>query len=123
MKIVNMMMMMIMLLILVGSGEEGGKSERDAPVYGKQEGVHCQDQGQHQHDDDDDYVVDDDDDDRGHHDDDDDASSQDDSVETERANVTLEMMMTRMNNRVWNIISTQWINPLPSMFAFATLAH
>ena len=61
------MKILMTIMILLGSGEEGGKSERDAPVYGKQEGVHCQDQGQHHHDDDDD-------DDRGHHDDDDDAS-------------------------------------------------
>ena len=32
--------------------------------------------------------------------------------------VTLVMMRTRMNNRVWNIISTQWINPLPSCALF-----
>ena len=39
-------------------------------------------------------------------------SDDDDDVTTERVKVTL-VMMTRMNNRVWNIISTQWINPLP----------
>ena len=91
---------------MCGSGEEGGKSERDAPVYGQQEGVHCQDQGQH-HDDDDD--------------DDDDGQSQDD--DDERAKGTSVLMMTRksMNNRVWNIISTQWINPLPSCSALFLL--
>ena len=99
---------------MCGSGEEGGKSERDAPVYGQQEGVHCQDQGQ-LHDDDDD--VDDDDDD----DDDYDGQSQDD--DNERAKGTSVLMMTRksMNNRVWNIISTQWINPLPSCSALFLL--
>ena len=90
---------------MCGSGEEGGKSERDAPVYGQQEGVHCQDQGQH-HDD---------------YDDDDDGRSQDD--DDERAKGTSVLMMTRksMNNRVWNIISTQWINPLPSCSALFLL--
>ena len=87
---------------MCGSGEEGGKSERDAPVYGQQEGVHCQDQGQHR-------------------DDDDDGQSQDD--DDERAKGTPGLMMTRksMNNRVWNIISTQWINPLPSCSALFLL--
>ena len=37
--------------------------------------------------------------------------------------VTLVMMRTRMNNRVWNIISTQWINPLPSCALFLLCLH
>ena len=39
---------MITSIIVFGtSGEEGGKPECDAPVYGKQERLHCQDQGKH----------------------------------------------------------------------------
>ena len=37
--------------------------------------------------------------------------------------VMLVMMRTRMNNRVWNIISTQWINPLPSCALFLLCLH
>ena len=38
---------MTMLTLLRDAGEEGGKPERDAPVYGQQERIHCQDKGKH----------------------------------------------------------------------------
>ena len=42
----KVLLKMITSIIVFGtSGEEGGKPECDAPVYGKQERLHCQDQG------------------------------------------------------------------------------